>query len=129
LTNIIALLFSLELGFMPYNMWYQSGSQEREFITNSYYINLDVEAVIFDHVFIGGWIDTAMHKQPGGLLFDPLQQTYQFRAGLRWQNIELGYSHVCGPHPVMTYPQFGLNDNLAPFEGAVDKIYIKVSNH
>ena len=129
MSNIIALLFSIQLGWMPINSWYESNTGEWNGFSGSYFITIDTEAVILNHIFIGGWIDSAMTKHVSHPIFKPLQQTYQFRMGLRYKNVEIGYSHVCGPHPVMSYPTFGLNENIAPFEGGIDKIYIKVSNH
>jgi hypothetical protein len=129
MSQIITLLFAIQLGIMPINSWYEDNSYQPTLQNNAVYINLDTEVLITDYLFVGGWIDTYMLKNEQGHTFKPLQQTYQFRAGVRLDNIEIGYEHVCGPHPVFTYPQYGTDQPSAPFEGAYDKFYIQISNY
>lgn len=123
MSNILTLLFALEAGIMPLNQWIQT--EPLQYVEQpGYYIQLDAEVVAWDHLFVGGWTETYMHRNEDKFNFDPLQQTYQFRAGVRFDPVEIGWEHICGPHPVHTYPDFEGMER-APFEGAYDKFYIR----
>jgi hypothetical protein len=52
--------------------------------------------------------------------------TYDFSAGVAFGPVELGFRHVCGPHPVRTYPRITSDGPIAPFEGAYNQIYLRI---
>lgn len=126
MSNIFLLLFALEMGIIPMNNFVPSDSTTI-IATEGYYINLDIELIAYDHFFIGGYNETYMINNIENYTFNPLQMTYGFRTGFRLEPFEVGYKHICGPHPVDTYAQFKESEYKAPFEGSYDKFYIKIT--
>lgn len=125
----LALLFVLEAGLMPSNGWIDNEMQEHFNASPAFYVLLDGEAVISDMFFIGGYVQTTMMKKKGKFGFNPFQDTYQFKVGARFGKLEMGFRHVCGPHPVHTYPSSQLPQPVSPFEGGYEQIYIQINNY
>jgi len=120
----LTLLFAIELGFMPMNNWVQNESLPVVEDTGYYTMfETQVTAWVF---FAGGRVETYMSDKAPGYSFDPLQVTYDFEAGITAGPIELGFRHVCGPHPVRTYPTLSGEKPVAPFEGAYNQIYLRL---
>ena len=124
--NWIALLFYLEIGLLPGNSWiaydnaeYTAWLQEAP----SLYTELDAEVVIADTVFIGGNVRTDVRP----ILIDsymPYWMTYDFKAGVRWRAVELGFRHTC-THPIQVYA--GILGLAHPaYEGGYDEMYLMI---
>lgn len=121
----IAVLFAIEAGFMPMNSWIEYPHTDGTAIAETYYTHLDGEALLFDAVFVGGHVTTYMVPAEYG--FSPTGATYEFRAGFRFEPLDVGFRHVCGPHPVNAYPQFGVRRDIdGAFEGAYEQVYVRL---
>jgi len=91
---------------------------------NSFYTELKTKIWLWDTIFAGGGITVQIHND--GLSFDPDFTNYNFIAGVKWNNIEVFYSHDC-THPQMTYNEFYRVTSLWG-EGSLDKFAIRFSN-
>ena len=125
--NWLLLLFFIELGYSPF---YNSANMlPVDYIyimnENAYYITLDAEIVILDHLFIGGAVKTYFQDKIDDYSFYPFEANYLFKVGLRYKNIEAGFKHWCGhgvrPWPIAYQPQ-GSTD------GGYEEFYIRISN-
>ena len=92
---------------------------------SGYYTSMEARVEAWA-LFAGGTVQTYMINSDGHYSFSPLQVTYDFEAGVQWGIVEIGFRHVCGPHPVRTYPMLGGDDPVAPFEGAYNQIYLRM---
>lgn len=115
--------FQMELGYFLMNNWFI----ESNMYTNKgldFNIAFSGEIEILDTVFIGGSISTNMSiKTNKNASFSPSDVWYSFNAGLRFNNIEIGFRHNCC-HPLYTYIQTtGIDDVFA--EGAYEETYIR----
>jgi hypothetical protein len=111
---------------MPINSWIESGDvvePERGAMEQAFYTELDAEVLVLDHLFVGGSVETQMSWDRRS--FSPNVSIYEFRAGLRFDMVEFGVRHVCGPHPVHSYPMIQGLEDVAPFEGAYEKVFVR----
>ena len=143
LLSILILSYSLSFGYDPstifaYNnitAWAIQNGQPAPNTSIPLYANLDGE------VAIAPWGEHGLQMFAGGGIrddfypvnwhdFDPWQDTYKFRAGLRWGPVTIAYQHVCF-HPVMPYSTIDFLDGAAVpvphFEGATDNFSITFS--
>ena len=124
--NWIILLYFIELGYSPFydsrNVMDDSNTRIRT--ENTYYITLDTEVVILDHLFIGGAIKTYIHSTDNYDYF-PFEADYLFKAGIRFNNLELGFRHFC-LHPVRPYEMYYQPQGST--DGAYEEFYIRISS-
>jgi len=120
----LALLFAFEIGFMPngtidtYNV-----DSVRTNLYGNYYATLEVEAVLWDVLFVGGDVRTEMKKKTTNIIFWPHTMNYGFNAGLRLNPLEIGFRHRC-IHPVVPW-MYGKSIPIQ-WEGAYDEIYMRL---
>jgi hypothetical protein len=57
--------------------------------------------------------------------FDPMQMTFNLNTGLRFDKIEIGYSHTCY-HPLAPYMEYYGYKILPSSEGSVDDFYLRI---
>ena len=124
--NWLILLYFIELGYSPFydsrNVMDDSNTRIRT--ENTYYITLDTEVVILDHLFIGGAIKTYIHSTDSYDYF-PFEADYLFKAGIRLNNLELGFRHFC-LHPVRPYEMYYQPQGST--DGAYEEFYIRISS-
>ena len=118
----LSLMFSLELGYAPY--YGSLNINERLIDENIYYINMDAEVIIYDNFFIGGAMKTYMNDKPNSDTFSPFEVDYMFKAGLRYDNIELGFRHLC-LHPVRPFEMYYQPQDST--NASYEEFYIKIS--
>lgn len=121
----LTLLFSFEAGVVPNNAWYLYEAHEwYEPDRVGYYTLIELEAQV-GWVFAGGAVRTDI--QPNSLgNYNPHWATYDFSAGLRVREVEIGYRHRC-THPIQTYVynQGYLQNPVV--EGSYDEVYLRIS--
>ena len=124
--NWIILLYFIELGYSPFyqslNVMEESSRINAE---NIYYITLDAEVVILDHLFIGGAVKTYFQDQKDNYTFYPFEADYLFKAGLRFGPLEAGFRHFC-LHPVRPYEMYYQPQGST--DGAYEEFYIRISS-
>ena len=124
--NWIILIYFLELGYSPFyqslNVMEESSRINAE---NIYYITLDAEVVILDHLFIGGAVKTYFQDQKDNYTFYPFEADYLFKAGLRFGPLEAGFRHFC-LHPVRPYEMYYQPQGST--DGAYEEFYIRISS-
>ena len=121
----LTLFFALEIGITP-QISLVSYSPEVEWDMlrwGVFYTELDAEIQLFRYIFAGGMMRTYMVPAEG-INFSPRYNIYDFRAGLRWQMLEVGWRHRCF-HPMIAYQPL-LNVEIQGIEGAYDEIYFRV---
>jgi hypothetical protein len=121
----IALIFALELGFLPNGDLIMYEQLDLVPVQYSVYTDLQAEIEIFDLFFIGGGVWTGAWYH-GGYTFWPHRSIYSFHVGLRWKGIEAGWRHNCF-HAQTPYFGFGILDYKAIWEGGFDQVYIRIS--
>lgn len=123
--NWLILLYFIELGYSPFYNNLNVISDDYEYIRNEnvYYVELNVEAIIFDHLFIGGSTKTFIQPNVVDNSFSPIENDYLFRTGLRYKNLEVGFNHLC-VHPS---DNFGVASQGKSY-GGYQEIYIRISN-
>ena len=121
---LLALLFSLEMGYAPQYQSLNVIRFDNDFIQNEnvYYITMDTEVILFDYFFIGGSVKTFIQPKNESYQFLPIENDYLFKAGLRFKNIEAGFRHLC-IHPV---DNSGISSQGKSF-GGYEEFYIKIS--
>ena len=124
--NWLILLYFIELGYSPFyqslNVMEESSRINAE---NIYYITLDAEVVILDHLFIGGAVKTYFQDLKNNKSYYPFEADYLFKAGLRFKNIEAGFRHFC-LHPVRPYEMYYQPQGST--DGAYEEFYIRISS-
>ena len=123
--NWLILLYFIELGYSPFyqslNVMEESSRINAE---NIYYITLDAEVVILDHLFVGGAVKTYIHSTDSYDYF-PFEADYLFKAGLRFGPLEAGFRHFC-LHPVRPYEMYYQPQGST--DGAYEEFYIRISS-
>ena len=124
--NWLILLYFIELGYSPFYDSRNVSEIDNIRIRNEsiYYIILDAEVVILDHLFIGGALKTYMHSTDD-YSFWPFESDYLFKAGFRYKNVELGFKHFC-LHPVRPYEMYYQPQSST--DGSYEEFYIRISN-
>lgn len=124
--NWIALIFAIETGVMPLANHVDTSAPQVTGATPAY-IETDMQIELFDgRAFVGGYLRTAA-QHDSGIQMRNLYGKYEFRAGLRYKAVELGFRHICGPHGFHTYPNRGLERWKAPVrnEHTREEIYLR----
>lgn len=101
---MIALLFFLELGYVPMQV-----TEEYDYLADildvrsAYYAELGVEAE-WRGVFVSGAVDVGVFKdkEPSEMDFWPFYLKSDFGLGYRRKGFEIGYRHMCN-HPIVPY--------------------------
>jgi len=88
-----------------------------------YYLEFDVEILLFDHFFIGGSTKTFIQPNSKDHDFYPIQNDYLFKAGFRYKNIQVGFNHFC-THPGRSV---GIVSKGTAY-GGYEEFYIRISN-
>ncbi len=124
--NWLILLYFIELGYSPFyqslNVMEESSRINAE---NIYYITLDAEVVILDHLFIGGAVKTYFQDLKNNKSYYPFEADYLFKAGLRFGPLEAGFRHFC-LHPVRPYEMYYQPQGST--DGAYEEFYIRISS-
>ncbi len=122
--NWLILLYFLELGYSPFYDSRNASEIDNIRIRNEsiYYVTMDAEVVILDHLFIGGAIKTYIH---GTIDYEfwPFELDFLFKAGLRYKNIEFGFRHFC-LHPVRPYEMYYQPQGST--DGSYEEFYIRI---
>lgn len=115
-----AILFGL-LPYFSFNYW----NHDAYFNVSdrAYYINLSVD-VEHKGFFIGGYYQSTFFETEG-YTFMMDSDIYQFNAGWRSKNFEIGYKHNCS-HPMVGY-LWVYPEVLSLREGGWDELYVKLS--
>ena len=99
----------------------------QEWYYNTFRNNFMIEAVLFDYIFIGGAIGQtfSVHSSTTYMLQgNPMFTDALFKAGLRFEHIEIGFERFCN-HPVVgnAYAKF-----IRSVENEVSfgKVYIRI---
>ena len=125
--NWLILLYFLELGYSPFYDSRNASEIDNIRIRNEsvYYITLDTEVIILNHLFIGGAVKTYFQDQINDYSYFPFEADYLFKAGFRYKNLELGFRHLC-LHPVRPYEMYYQPQGST--DGAYEEFYIRISN-
>lgn len=101
--NWLILLYFLELGYSPIYQSINVLEEQYDYTENLnvYYIHFDAEVLMFDHFFIGGSTKTYIQPKKESYQFYPIENDYLFKAGLRFDNLEIGFRHQCN-HPSLS---------------------------
>ena len=120
--------FGLDLAFAPR---YQKAGivQEDKYFTEFQRLNvgMDVEFLLFDHLFIGGRMDvpcvsiTDEHQKERGGLFKPLALGSTFDVGFRTGYLIMGYTHFC-EHTIHA----GDEKNISLRNETYDQVYLRL---
>ena len=120
--NWLVLSYFLSLGTLSYQM--QFVSDPVHFSTpNSFQSTLGIEALIAEHVFVGGSVQT-YEKMTVDTPFSPWESLYSFKAGLRGWGFEIGYRHECD-HLVLE----GFATLYDGFWQNRDELYVSYTGH
>lgn len=119
--SILQFNYGLELGWLPLNTWWLHATgytgEGKDF-----YVTLDAEIVLLKIIFVGGNVRTFMSLKNDQINFSPSEVWYNFRAGLRFGGLEIGFRHSC-LHPIIPYIYLsGIGDINA--EGGYEEVYI-----
>lgn len=124
--NWLAILFVLEAGMVPMNSWAFFDQGECEVVRQEepgYYTDLQADVVLVEHVFLGGGVRTDM--RPSSIdNWIPHWTAYDFRAGLRFDRLEIGFRHRCN-HPIQTYAWREGGSKMPSAEGAYEEVYVR----
>lgn len=119
--NILAILFSIEFGFLPIDNFelHQTWKTENY---NNYYMENTIELSIYDIFYLGG--DTRITASNINIKNFYLSEIwFNFFLTLKFKGFEIGFRHFC-EHPLMPYiSKNGIGEIIA--EGAYEEIYIK----
>lgn len=116
---------SVEGGYLPTTGavdWTQPIANDM-FLDNVLYIAVDAQFTVFRYMYIGGSITTWMLPNASILAFMPFYTAYSFDAGLKIENITIGYQHVC-THGVNAIGY--VIDPLMKFDSNLDKVFVKI---
>ena len=117
----LVFIFALEAGLIPSDHFVMYEIPTEYVYSQSFYLQMDVEAELFDLFFIGGSIRSYVWKSREGPSFWPFRDGYLFKVGLRKKPFELGFRHYC-THPVIP-SQYPAQMN---WEGAHEEIYFRI---
>lgn len=120
MNSILIFIFVFQLGFMPDNSFILNDNYTRINMENSFHAEFGIELLLLDHIFINAKMENYFRHKEGQLSFSPYSDVYNFGAGLRFDNFEIGIKHFC-VHPVIGSVQSELNIN-----GAITEIYIQI---
>lgn len=119
MNTILAFLFALEMGFIPYN------SQINWIDNNNFksFTILEAGFLICDLFYIKGTIKTFEELSSDSFSFYPHQADYYFDIGIRYEFFSFGFRHACF-HPI----NIGCNINHG-YLGQTDEIYFRIESN
>lgn len=123
--NWLALFFLIEAGIAPKTglVLYETADVVESPLIG--YTHLDATIELFGVAFFGGGVKTIVQPTESAFNFFPNNSIYDFRAGLHYKGLELGWRHKCF-HPVYPYVSF-LDAKLVGIEGSYDEWYLQFS--
>jgi hypothetical protein len=121
--NILDLSIGLESGALPKLDWV---FYETPFTSsNNFYVEMDVEFIIYDLWFIGGSMRNVFSFTGHGIVCEPTNMWFGACTGVRFYGFEVGIRHACY-HPVMVYSTVYEQENRqVNTEGAYTEIYVR----
>jgi len=122
--DVLSAEFSLGLGWLPHGTLRMYESRRVYDLSNTFYASLKTRAFLFEHIFIGGGMDSSFHKAEESMSFAPEGIDYMFTTGLKFGMLEVFFRHNC-IHPAPTYIYYRKITPL--WEAAHDRIGIKIS--
>ena len=131
--DILILLFALELsGLAGKHVQYEpSGFINEDLYNVSTFLTFSVEALIYKHVFIRGYMKVLMYPLKDTLQFWPTALSSFFTAGVVFNGVEIGWRHICthpivpyiGKNPIDLYSDQGANELYIRYETKSIKIF------
>jgi hypothetical protein len=132
--ELLILKLTLTCGLMLDDQFYLYNQYGHNYVVNysisknlvMSYIEPDMEFTLAKIFYFGGSINTYIYPLGYGVGFGLTNMYYIFRAGLRFDNFEIGYQHGCY-HPIYAYERANLSNDLqrSTTEGAYNEVYIK----
>jgi len=128
----LAFFFAFEVGLScnNYLMWnYEQDKYDYMERANQPYTQLSVDAIILDRLHIGGSVRTFMFPPDITNLeysWEPTSEEFDFWAYYQWSIFQAGMWHQCC-HPVLCYRLWYDRDINPLWEGAVTRVYIRVT--
>ena len=114
---------ALMIGLIPLMTFYYWDSEYKQAYDTAYYINLDVEAD-YKGFFVGGYYQSTFYSSQG-FGFEMDNDIFEFRAGWKSDNVEIGFKHNCS-HPLVSY-LWQHPDLINLREGGWQEFYLKLS--
>lgn len=74
-------------------------------------------------IYTGVWIRNEFVRSSGLIYMTPIQDTYGFSLGVRWNELTVGYEHIC-THPIESMIKGIVSQRIF---GAVDKAFVRLS--
>lgn len=118
--------FSVDAGYIPqtgYTSWITPVVKQYEY-KDIFYLNLDFKYFPVKYIWIGGNANTYMLKDIDYFTFNPFYICYRFNAGVKYNNMELGYEHMC-QHPITACGY--IFDTILKEDSYYDKFYFKTT--
>ena len=125
-SQILDFEYEFEVGWIPQNGWIlYNPTQSDIYSTVNLYTNFEAELLFFDLIFVGGGMrNTFFYAGEGNSIdFSPYEMYFNFTLGLKTENFEIGYRHMCA-HPLIAYAHPEQLSNRI-IEGSYDELYIK----
>jgi len=123
---ILELNYAFVIGYIPKNTIPIFETQKHENL-QEFFTSFETEIILNDFIFIGGKISCNFFFEEINN-FIPYFVDFDFKTGIRYKQIEIGFSHYCA-HPLVAW--FDPNSEIWPeinYEGGYEKIYIKFRN-
>ena len=119
----LVFIFALECGISPQIDVIQYEPREADSLKWGVgYTQLEAEIELFALLFAGASVRTYITPS-GPLNFSPNTSVYDWRCGLRWKMLELGWRHRCF-HPTIPYQPI-FKQVVTGIEGAYDELYFR----
>lgn len=124
--NWLVALFALEAGLVPQvSVWNVSADRPDISTDTGYYTQLDAELLVAELLFVGGAVTTYVwSRNDGDYTVIPSRSNYDFRTGIRYRGVEVGWRHMCA-HPIAA--RWDQIDGDLGYEYSHDQLYIRLS--
>jgi hypothetical protein len=102
LLKFLFIYSTFQLGIIPehdLSLYKIPDYQEGLIITTTWFVDYTVKARIFKYAFISGGMTTFMFKWQNQVNYYPIRTDFTFGAGIKYKNVEVGWSHECY-HPI-----------------------------
>ena len=120
----LALAFALEIGILPLNVWKTYDPPAIVIDQPEFYQQFEARAILWDHLFAGGRVRVYDWMKDGEFAFWPSGAAFTVEAGLRFGDLEFGFRHWCGVHPITPYLE-RVPAKIGP-EGGYEEIYFRL---
>jgi len=122
-------LYSIEVGYHPYDTLGFEDSTSYQFVRDSFFVNTYL-GVQWYGFFLGGGVDTKMlfagsNQYP--INFNPYYVEFNIGVGWRLKGFEIKYEHVCG-HPLTAWEGYQPAVVSKNYNMASDTISIRETN-